>query len=675
MNFKSLKGKFLITVVPLFVIMFMIMTQVGYYLASNALSESAENTVNALASQYAAESYNRMHDKVARLEELATNSAIVSQNQAAIIPVLAAAKQRNLGYSTMFCIDMNAKGVTSEGKQFDYSDRAYYKHVMQTKKAYISDPVVSKTTGIFSVMVVVPVLENGQMKGVLGGTVALDSLNELLMQVRFLDNGYGYLVDQSGVVLAHATRPEAVGKLDLTKKEIDASIGEENTQLDDRLINAFKSAVENNQQISSHYMSGKTSEQFASVTPIEMDGRRWVMIVSAPDDEVSAPAKHLGLVLTGLSVLFAIVAILFLYIVGSKMAEPLQKLLADCKKMDGGDFTGEAIAIKSNDEIGHLAESFVHMRGTLRKLIAQVQQEAEHVTKSSENVATAADQAAQAATQVATSITEIANGSEKQMAAADDVNIVSLEVANTAEMIAGNAKDLVEVTNTAKGDIDKGRRAIVNAVERMQQIGSGSDEAQKAVSKLAQGSKEISNIVALISNIAGQTNLLALNAAIEAARAGEMGRGFAVVADEVRKLAEESEASSQKIGELVKRNQADMEIAVATMQAGSQGVNEGIEAVNTADKTFQDIVKTIEHLADEIGNIASSMDMLVFGTENMKESIHSIDEVTKNNAAETQAVSAATEEQTASMQEIASVSQDLTRLATALRDSVIKFRV
>ena len=99
---------------------------------------------------------------------------------------------------------------------------------------------------------------------------------------------------------------------------------------------------------------------------------------------------------------------------------------------------------------------------------------------------------------------------------------------------ASNARNVVE---TAKTDAEHSGEVVRATVEAM----SGIEEF----------SRQISNIISVIDEIAFQTNLLALNAGVEAARAGDSGRGFAVVATEVRALAQRSADAAKEIKGLI----------------------------------------------------------------------------------------------------------------------------
>jgi methyl-accepting chemotaxis protein len=132
-------------------------------------------------------------------------------------------------------------------------------------------------------------------------------------------------------------------------------------------------------------------------------------------------------------------------------------------------------------------------------------------------------------------------------------------------------------------------------------------------------SKRIVDIISVIDGIAFQTNILALNAAVEAARAGEQGRGFAVVAAEVRSLAKRSADAAQEIKALIGDS-------VSRVEAGSA-------LVQQAGVTMNDIVESIRHVTDIMGDIAEASANQSSGIELVSGSIDQMNQVTQQNAA------------------------------------------
>jgi methyl-accepting chemotaxis protein len=128
-------------------------------------------------------------------------------------------------------------------------------------------------------------------------------------------------------------------------------------------------------------------------------------------------------------------------------------------------------------------------------------------------------------------------------ATADEVS------ANIQAVAAGGEEMGVSIGEIARSANDAAREATeaVSAVEA----------TTGTMDKLSESSRQIGDVVRLITSIAEQTNLLALNATIEAARAGDAGKGFAVVADEVKQLAQETARATEDISNRVETIQQD----------------------------------------------------------------------------------------------------------------------
>ena len=668
MQFKSIRTKFLVSVLPVMLIGFLIFFGVSYKMASNMLVENANTIGQGVGKQAALEVRRIFETNEVHLETLARSSAILHGDDATRLAKLQEVKQDTDVFSNISYLDVNGIGFDSDGNEMDRSDRDYFKKAVQTKQIVVSEPVISAITGKVVTVIAVPVLENGALTGIVTGTVGLSRFDETLSKMATYRTGQLVVMDETGLVIIHPNEPAQIGKLDFSKEVSSVKISTS-------LVDAFKSVIDKDAPALAHYARESGEEMTGTLVPIHLEGRRWVVMSEASDSEILEDAHALLMVLAGLTVVILLVISVIIFFISNNFAANIQKAVRVCDIINSGDLRETPKTITSQDEMGQLSDGFIKMRHTLNTLIKRIQSNAAELSTSAEALTEASQQSAEASNHVAASISEIAEGAEQQSAASASVANATASISNHAEKMSKQVGVVADVTNNTVERVREGRRSIDEVVSYMEQIKKGSETVDAAISALGKSSEEISHSVEVIGSIAEQTNLLALNAAIEAARAGEHGRGFAVVAEEVRKLAEESGEFSKRISETMQSVQADMERAVEAGKHGSEFVGHGLDSVRTADDVFQSIAESIQQLGDGVKDITTGIRQMEGETQTVRARIEEIQRVSTANADGAQSVSAATEEQSASMQEVAAATRRLSNLADELANETKKFKL
>ena len=671
MQFNSLKTKFLVALLPLFIGSFIVFFAVSYYMSSSALKSDADDMAKRTGQVAALQIEEKFQRSVMTVKGLVHNKAIIHGDRVQREAALAAMKEKEGEDFAMFAFsDVDGHAFSDKGVDMDRTSRGYIKQVRETKQPCITGPSVSGTSGKLITIIAYPVLdEQEQLVGIVYGTIELDSINSLVGDIKFFDTGRVYVADEDGLVGAYAQQPEDIGKMDLTQTETNGKT------IDQKLVDGFKEAAGSKQQVVTQYRTSKDVDSLAVMTPVDLGYRHWVAVAVAPLSEVEASASTLMKTMLGLALLMLIIVSAVIVYISERLSKPVRTLRDECELINSGDLTKRPLCLDTTDELGALAHGFSDMRHTMRDLITSITKHAERVSASSEELTAAAQQTAEASTSVATSVVDIAEGIGKQSESISSTTVTVKEISEQTENVANNASAMGIVTEHTVEAVKHGQAAIQDIVTAMGDINDGTGTVQNTIAKLAKQSDEISKIVDVITGIAEQTNLLALNAAIEAARAGEAGRGFAVVADEVRKLAEESGASATKIAELVATIQTDMKEAVEASAQSSQSVEGSRQSVKEADEIFTSIQLQIEALAGGIKDVSNSIQTISEGTKSMTGEMDSIASISHENASRTQSVSATTEEQSASSEEIAASTRNLSQLAEDLQGEVHKFKV
>ena len=316
------------------------------------------------------------------------------------------------------------------------------------------------------------------------------------------------------------------------------------------------------------------------------------------------------------------------------------------------------------------ARSIVGRLRGVTQILASVSTQVSHV---SQELSSGATRLSSAVEETSSSMAEMGRGLQQN---ADRTSGLSSAVTETSASIEEMGASVQEVARNIENADKLATETNQFAVEGTEKVRSVSDGIRKTadvvktsaqvVEELGKKSDEIGRIVSVIDDIADQTNLLALNAAIEAARAGEQGRGFAVVADEVRKLAERTGQATREIGGLIRTIQKDLTGAVAGMESGRKGVEEGVVLAEVAQKSLEKIQESSGRMGDLMKQVAQAAREQANASMEMTKVTGEMAKMTEEVSNSTKEGRVAGDQVVTAMEEAARVTQQSLELVTQL---------
>lgn len=616
----------------------------SYIQGYNAIHNQLETNAPQIAT-YGSMVIRRTLDKhLATVTELAQNPEIKSMDWERQQPVIQKAVER-LGYFQIGVASLDGHTYLNDSSEAQIADRTYFKRAT-TGETVVSDIVIHKVLQIPVQVFATPIRDlEDEITGIVFVVLDATWLSETTDKIKYGEHGYSYIIDGTGVTIAHPNRDDVLNQRNLIKES------EKNPKLNS-VATMFKKMISGETGFYSYSYEG-TSRIFGYTS---IPGTSWSIAAGSAEKDVFKEVYRTRLNIIILSLIFVIIgAVLIILFSRSIITHPINKLAQVISDVAKGKLHIERVHRKAKDDIGILADS----TNTMIDFLIERNQIMKNIASGNVNLkvrlASKDDEVGKALKTMVNSLRnriilmdKISNGNlteqVRSLSNKDsfgmalnkmvfNLNKIINDILTNSSQVAYGSQELSQ----AVSQIAEGATAQANSVsqtsESMKEMASSietnlenvektesiatkvSEDAYKSVEAVLQAissMKGIAEKINVIEEIARKTELLALNAAVEAARAGEQGKGFSVVASEIGKLAESSQESANEI---------------------SQFSSNGMQIAEKASEMLKQLVPEILKTKDLVQGIARSTEEQNASSTKINTAMQKLDDIIHQNAA------------------------------------------
>lgn len=311
-------------------------------------------------------------------------------------------------------------------------------------------------------------------------------------------------------------------------------------------------------------------------------------------------------------------------------------------------------------ELSELAEQL--------KVSTDAQKSSEELASAAEELSANVEEASTAAQQIMKVMEQLGEGAQIQAELTGKAAGLAERLAAAALQMKGRSQDSEGKVTELQSLLDVNKVEVESIIKGISDAAEASQKSVQNIKSLEDTTRRIDKIVDAIVNVTIQTNMLAVNGSIEAARAGEYGRGFSVVAGDIRTLANESAENADKIKDLVRNIQNQIQQVTVDIELSAKTAAQEVESAKQTTGNLIAIDESMKTILGGVKEVVIGAEESTSALEQARKGVDQIAAAAEEAATANRQAAVAAEEQAKGMQELAEAIEEISGLADELQN-------